>query len=321
MNAYPSLVLLLLAAAAHAEGLAESPEGDIGYRTVADALTALRNRAGVQESTRGGWTIFSDTAAMTFWSFTPPGHPAYPSAVKRSVESKDGSAYLVMKVRCEASKSACDQLVLDFQQLSERAAKAAPASPSAVHSPTADSAAHGKERLSPEEINVTTDSAPGWVPSAVQRAKIPQVTAEFLAALDGGQYEKAFSLQADGRNALEPFERFAERVKTFNAQAGAVRQRRVVKITWTKDPAAAPSPGIYAAVDLESQFENIDRHCGYIVLYQPDASSPFLVVRQEENFMTNADARKIEKEQSPHAVDELWRRLARNCPNYASAQD
>jgi hypothetical protein len=73
------------------------------------------------------------------------------------------------------------------------------------------------------------------------------------------------------------------------------------------------------AVDLASQFQNIDRHCGYIVLYQRDAASPFLVVRQEDNYITNENARQIAVKQSLRAVEEVWGRLSRNCPNYAAA--
>ena len=92
-----------------------------------------------------------------------------------------------------------------------------------------------------------------------------------------------------------------------------------MKITWTKDPANAPAPGVYAAVDLASRFDNIDRHCGYIVLYQNNASTPFLVVHQEDNYITNAHARQIAMKQSPQAVDEIWERLSKNCPNYPAA--
>ena len=75
---------------------------------------------------------------------------------------------------------------------------------------------------------------------------------------------------------------------------------------------------MYAAVDLASRFENIDRHCGYIVLYQRDSGLPFLVVRQEDNYMTNEHARQIAMTQSAQAVDEIWGRLSRNCPNYTA---
>jgi hypothetical protein len=157
------------------------------------------------------------------------------------------------------------------------------------------------------------------MPSAEQRTQVPKTATEFLAALDSGQYQKAYGLMTEGQRAQESFDRFSKRVAEFNAEAGAVKERRILKVTWTKDPAKAPAPGVYAAVDLGSRFDNIDRHCGYIVLYQSSASAPFLIVRQEDNYITNEHARQIAMKQSPQAVDEIWRGLSKNCPNYAAA--
>jgi hypothetical protein len=301
---------LLTASSALAEEIKESPNNEIGYPTVAEALEALRSRPDVRISQQGGWTIISEPAS-TVWSFTPPEHPAHPSAVKRSIFLRDGSTYIDMKVRCEASKAACDKLVADFQLLNQRMAE----SMAGPHPAAPAAASHG----TPEEINVTSDSAPGWVPSADQRARVPQIAQGLFAALDSGQYEKAYELLTASQRALESFDRFRKRVSEFNAQAGAVKDRRIVKVTWTKDPAKAPAPGIYAAVDVVSRFENVDRHCGYLVLYQRDAASPFLVARQEDNYMTNENARQIAMKQSPQAVDEIWGRLSKNCPNYSAA--
>ena len=300
--------------------LKESRTNEIGYPTVAGALAALRQRPGVQISEQGGWTIVNDAASATVWSFTPLGHPAHPSAVKRSVVSRNGSTYIDMKVLCEASKAVCDKLVTDFQQLNQRTAASVQGqrsgtsgtSPDSTHAPAAAAAAS-------EQINVTSDSAPGWVPSAEQRTQVPEATREFLDALDTGQYQKAYGLMGEGQRALESFDRFSKRIGEFNATAGAAKQRRIVKITWTKDPAKAPAPGVYAAVDLASRFDKVDRHCGYIVLYQSNPSTPFLVVHQEDNYITNEHAQKIATTQSPQALDDLWERLSKNCPNYSGA--
>ena len=123
--------------------------------------------------------------------------------------------------------------------------------------------------------------------------------------MDSGQYHKAYGLLAESQRAQEKFDRFSKRVGEFNTQAGAVKERQILAITWTKDPANAPAPGVYA--------------CGYIMLYQSDASAPFRVMRQEDNFITNKDARQIAMKQSPLAVDESWSKLSRNCPNYGTA--
>lgn len=143
------------------------------------------------------------------------------------------------------------------------------------------------------------------------------MTHAFLSALDRGDPATAFALMTDGQKAIQTFEQFARRLARLNSQARPVKERRIVRVTWTKDPSNAPAPGIYAAVDLVSHFTNIDRHCGYIVLYKPDhPHTSFRIAHQEDGFMTNAQARQIAAKQSPEAVEALWARIARNCPNY-----
>jgi hypothetical protein len=68
---------------------------------------------------------------------------------------------------------------------------------------------------------------------------------------------------------------------------------------------------------LVSHFANIDRHCGYIVLYQPDSLASFRVARQEDGFITNGQVRQIERTQSREAAEVLWAQIAGKCPNYS----
>lgn len=172
----------------------------------------------------------------------------------------------------------------------------------------------------PHEINVTTDSAPGWLPSTDQDDSARKTVDDFLADLDNGQATDAYAHMADGYKSELPFSAFATDLREFNTLAGAVKERRVIKITWTKDPANAPAPGVYAAVDLVSRFAEIDRHCGYLVLYQASDGDAFKVMRQESYYFPNAEAHRVERQKSRAAVDTLWSELAAHCPNYPSSE-
>ena len=242
--------LSALGQSAVATPLPEASHSSIGYSTVGAALTELRAKPGVDIREQQGWIIISDKKSgnSVLWSFTPPGHPAHPSAVKRIVTEKDGTVYIEMKVLCQAEKTPCDALVREFQGLNDRIKEE-------LQNKTSQSRPTNQP---PEEINITSDSAPGWLPSADQRAQVPQVVQNFLATVDGGQYLKAYDLMTEGRKKSEPFDEFGKRVTEFNAQAGSVKERRIIKVTWTKDPANAPAAGIYAAVDLVSRFANLD---------------------------------------------------------------
>jgi hypothetical protein len=168
----------------------------------------------------------------------------------------------------------------------------------------------------PSQITVTTDSERGWLPSQEQVAQVRKTTDDFLAAKDGGRYAEAYAVLADVFRQNQPLGPFTDGIQKFNAQAGRVIERRVVAVTWTKNPAQAPAPGVYAALDLVSQFANVDRHCGYLVLYQAPTGGPFRVMREEDNFMDNATAKSMAQTQSSAAVDATWAKLSSRCPNY-----
>jgi hypothetical protein len=165
-------------------------------------------------------------------------------------------------------------------------------------------------------VNVTSDSAPGWLPSADQARAARDAAMAYLAASDAGRAEAAYAMLDDGNRALQPFADFARQLASFNSSAGAIVERRIVNVTWTKDPAQAPKPGVYAAIDIVSRFANIDRDCGYVVVYQAPAGGPFLVAREEANVMTNTEAATIERQQSASAGETAWSQLAARCPNY-----
>ncbi len=171
----------------------------------------------------------------------------------------------------------------------------------------------------PPQINITSDSSPGWLPSKEQIAEVRKTTEQFLDAKDGGRSSEAYSFLADANKRNLAFGAFADAVLSFNRKAGTVEERRIVAVTWTKDPAQSPSPGVYAALDIVSRFTNIDRHCGFLILYQSPSGGAFHVMREEDSFLENATAKKIAQQHSEADVDLAWSKLAASCPNYPAA--
>jgi hypothetical protein len=165
------------------------------------------------------------------------------------------------------------------------------------------------------EINLTADSAPGWRPSPALEQNAKSAALAYLGNIDTGRYADAYEA-LDQLNRQESLDAFSARLQKFNALAGSVKNRQIIKITWTKDPAQSPAPGIYVAIDLTSHFSNIDRHCGYIVLYQKPVGGEFSVMRSEDNFLDNATAKAIASKQSASGVDQVWAQVSANCPNY-----
>ncbi len=156
--------------------------------------------------------------------------------------------------------------------------------------------------------------AQDWQPTEEQNQTVMRLAYDYLSAKDGRNYERAYALMAPAMKGMRPFAEFSTRSDAFNNTAGAVKERKIKKISWYKSPPAqAPFPGIYAAVDLVSRFENIDRHCGFLVLYQ-ESSGQFLVMREEENYMDHDTERGIREKSSQADVEKAWDQLSRFCP-------
>jgi hypothetical protein len=168
----------------------------------------------------------------------------------------------------------------------------------------------------PRVVNVTSDSEKGWIPSEELERQVRKTATEFMADEDGGRAAEAYALLAGINKKDQPFPQFSDRILKFNMQAGVVVERRIATVTWTKNPAQAPLPGVYAALDLVNRYANIDRHCGFLVLYQAPSGGAFQIMREENNYMDNATAAGIAKQTSPAAVEAKWAEVYAHCPGY-----
>lgn len=99
------------------------PDTGIEYENVEVALAALRMKGTTQIRIDHGWTVVEEQISddvFAVWSFTPKGHPAHPTAVKRIVYESNGNWMTEMAVLCQSNKAACDSLVEDFKELTQR---------------------------------------------------------------------------------------------------------------------------------------------------------------------------------------------------------
>ena len=92
----------------------------IEYKSVAEARTALATKPGASSATQDGWLVVTEPATQTLWSFTPQGHAAHPSVVKRSIVLRGNDIFVDMAVGCEAAKAACDRLVAQFEAMNRQ---------------------------------------------------------------------------------------------------------------------------------------------------------------------------------------------------------
>jgi hypothetical protein len=166
----------------------------------------------------------------------------------------------------------------------------------------------------PRQVNITSGSAPGWLPSEALEKQAYEAARSYFHAVDSGDLDSAYTMLAPGLRAMLPLAQFKSDHATFKSDAGPVKRRQVVKLTWTQNPPGVTA-GSYAAIDLASRYEKADRHCGYLILFQSKPAQAFQIAREEKNFISNAAADGIVKSQSRGALDATWRALSQNCPN------
>ena len=86
-----------------------SEPGPIPYSSLENALKDLHSRLGITFRNQSGWIVAEDLAAHAVWLLTPPGHPAYPSIVRRMLVNGPTGASMNTDVQCFASQETCDK--------------------------------------------------------------------------------------------------------------------------------------------------------------------------------------------------------------------
>ena len=133
------------------------------------------------------------------------------------------------------------------------------------------------------------------IPDAATQRALAQETYAYFKAKDGGAYDKAYARIAPSMTAYLTPDLYKADAQRFNAEAGKVEERRITRLTWCRDPADAPAPGLYVAADFRSSFPNIHLHCGYVMWHQ-EADGRFRIVREEQSFIDKAMARQLPPE-------------------------
>lgn len=254
------IILLIMAAALD----------NIGYPSAEAALDALKARPDVAVTVENGWTLADDKANRTLWSFTSPGHPAHPAAVRRTVVLEGGKVSIRMNALCHAKKEACDSMLDEFRRTN----------------------AALQESLAPPKA---AGAAPPWQPSAAQKARIEELSKAYFADKDAARYREAWQRLAPGLQNQRPFDEWRSAAADGAARAGLPQQRELKKVTIYRSSHSG-MPGTYAAVDFTGRFANAETYCAYLVWSeQPDGS--FLLLREEENFIYNATDARLTPEQ------------------------
>lgn len=123
-----------------------------------------------------------------------------------------------------------------------------------------------------------------WAPSETDKREALAFTTRWLALKDEGKGEQAYALFSPLFREKVAFADWNARLGKFRGMAGPVRERRIVRVTWFKDPPQADVPGVYAALEVHGGFERIPEHLEKVILYRAPGAASFSVLRNEVDY-------------------------------------
>lgn len=166
-------------------------------------------------------------------------------------------------------------------------------------------------------VSAQASFSQSWEPSQDQARAARAAVETFLAAHDRGDTASAYAMLSEEFRTLESETSFSRSVQAFNEDAGGLVGRTITDVTWYKDTPGAPRAGVYAAFDMVARFANIDRYCGYVIVHQPPEGGPFKIMRLEQTFLDNAQARSFALNNAQPPLEEYWSQLAAAvCPGW-----
>lgn len=135
----------------------------------------------------------------------------------------------------------------------------------------------------PAPVSGVTPAEPDWAATPADDAAARAAAEALFAAYDRGDAEAVLALQDRAAILADT----AERVAGWRTRAG--RGRRVIgRVTWYVNPAAAPKPGVYVALDWHAEYDRLAVGCGYVVLYR--RAGGYRVMREETNMLRKDQA-------------------------------
>ena len=143
---------------------------------------------------------------------------------------------------------------------------------------------------------VPTDPAPAlaadWQPDAADQEAVERFAYRYFSAKDHGDYARAYAMFTSSMQQSAPIAGWKDAAEGFHALAGKSLGREIRKLTWYVNPPAAPRAGLYVGVSFAGRFENLELHCGYLMLYRL-TDRGFEIIREEEGYLGREQAARL----------------------------
>jgi hypothetical protein len=116
-----------------------------------------------------------------------------------------------------------------------------------------------------------------------RHAEAVDFASAWVDLVDDGKADEALGLLSPTFQRNLTAKSWRDAIAGTRAQLGARQSKSLRRIVWYENPQNAPLPGLYAAVEFDSVFDNAGKHFRYVILHSQDGA-PFKVMRNEATF-------------------------------------
>jgi hypothetical protein len=113
-----------------------------------------------------------------------------------------------------------------------------------------------------------------------REAEAVQFASEWRDLVESGDAEGSYALLSPTFQKNLPPAQWRMVVSEAMEKMGKKLERKLRRIVWYDNPPNAPLPGLYAAVEFDSEFANTQHHFQYVMLHSLNGA-PFRVMRNE----------------------------------------
>lgn len=146
-------------------------------------------------------------------------------------------------------------------------------------------------------------AATAFTPTADDQRKVSALSEQFLEIRRKGDAAAAKAM-FDPTSSYADMAAWSRDTAAFNGLSGPEIKRAITRVSWFENPASAPSPGVYAAVDYIREFQNVKTACGFVV-WRRQADGGWRIDREQLRYLTAAQEAAIKRSDLPEARADL----------------
>jgi hypothetical protein len=119
------------------------------------------------------------------------------------------------------------------------------------------------------------------------------LVSRFFAEYDQGASDLAWQMFSPKTQQILTLSDWRDKRAVFLRAAGIPLSHDIDKVTWLRDPANAPYPGLYGVFDVSCRYTLLQMCAEVIVLYSEKEGAPFTVMRHDQYSVEAAAVQRL----------------------------